>query len=67
MASSAPWSSQRFHSDQLVTLDLRRMRPILKDLTPDARDSVIKKLREAYPLLLIDLSPHGDLRIESIT
>lgn len=67
------WSSlpvdhhRKWESDQFVTLDLRRLRPILQELTPEGRNSVVSKLREAYPLLLIDLTSRGELRIESIT
>ena len=43
------------------------MRPILQELSPEARNIVVSKLREAYPLLFIDLTPRGELRIESIT
>jgi hypothetical protein len=64
--SSEPWSSQRWSYSELVTLDLRRLRPVLRDLSPSDRDNVVKKMREAYPLLLIDLTPRGDLRIESL-
>ena len=55
----------QWHFKEEAQLDLRRLRPILKRVPQQYREQVVKDLREAYPLLLIDLSPDGTLRVQN--
>lgn len=56
--------SQKWESEDYVTLDLRRLRPVLVELPQEMREVVVKNLRIAYPELLINLMLKGELRIE---
>lgn len=56
--------SLTWHGENNVTLDLRRMRSLLDGLTPEAQEVLVKNLRTAYPELIINILPKGDLQIE---